>query len=136
MAKTLFLICLLFLLAGIAVASERPARAVIAAVDADGVQRVEIVGGGYYFDPFHITVRVGTPVELVARKDSGIVPHDIVLRAPEAGIEFEEGLSAQPKTIRFTPTKTGTYSFYCSKRLLFFESHQDRGMEGILEVID
>jgi plastocyanin len=133
--RALFMILFLLLMPGLA-ATEGPARAIVALVDVDGVQRVEMVAGGYFFDPFHLTVKVDTPVELSIRKEGGITPHNIVLRAPEAGIEFDEDLSSTPKIIRFTPTRTGTYPFYCSKRLLLLQSHRDRGMEGVLEVVD
>jgi plastocyanin len=38
--------------------------------------------------------------------------------------------------IKFTPKKAGSYPFYCSKKLLFFESHKDKGMKGTLEVVE
>lgn len=107
-----------------------------ATIDNDGVQRVEILGGGYFFNPNHIIVKVNVPVELKVRKESGIVPHNIVMKAPEAGIDFDESMGSEPKVIKFTPTKTGKYKFYCSKRFLFFESHREKGMEGVLEVSD
>ncbi|HEY6009771.1 MAG TPA: cupredoxin domain-containing protein [Geobacteraceae bacterium] len=107
-----------------------------ATVDSDGVQRVEVVGGSYFFNPNHIVVKAGVPVELKVRKESGWVPHNLVVKAPEAGIEIDEPLdSDKAKTIRFTPTKTGTYPMYCSKKLLFFESHREKGMEGMIEVV-
>ncbi len=108
-----------------------------AAMGDDGVQHADILGGGYFFTPNHIVVKVNVPVELKVRKESGIVPHNIVIKAPEAGIDFDVSLSDEPKTIRFTPTKTGTYPFYCSKKkFFFFTSHRDEGMEGVLEVTD
>lgn len=107
-----------------------------AAADADGVQRVEIVGGSYHFRPDHIVVEVNHPVELKVKKERGLTPHNIVLKAPEAGIDFEVPLGEEATTIRFTPTKTGVFKFYCNKRLLFFKSHRDRGMEGELEVVE
>lgn len=136
MRKAFVGMLLLLLLPGLAGAAERPARAVTATVDADGVQRMEITGGGYYFDPFQVTVKVNTPVELKVRKEGGMVPHDFMIHAPEAGIDFDESLSSEPKTIKFTPTKTGRYPFYCSKRLLFMESHREKGMEGFIEVVE
>jgi plastocyanin domain-containing protein len=135
---------LLFAVAGIGalfvsvVSGEEPAKqekVFRAIIDADGVQRVDVLGGGYFFSPHHIVVKVNTPVELKVRKEPGIVPHDIVLKAPEAGIDFSVSLETEPKVIRFTPTKTGSYPFYCDKKLLFFESHREKGMEGILEVV-
>jgi len=73
---------------------------------------------------------------LVVKKESGIGPHNIVAKSPEAGIDFNEGMSSEPKSITFTPTKAGTYPFYCDKKLLFFESHREKGMEGVIEVIE
>ncbi|HEX9079207.1 MAG TPA: hypothetical protein VF795_06445 [Desulfuromonadaceae bacterium] len=135
---------LLFVAAGIgvlfaaAVSGEEKAqqeKVFRAIIDPDGVQRVDVLGGSYFFSPRHIIVKVNTPVELRVRKEPGIIPHDIAIKAPEAGIDFEVSLETEPKVIRFTPTKTGSYPFYCTKKLLFFESHRKKGMEGVLEVI-
>jgi plastocyanin domain-containing protein len=106
-----------------------------ATVDGDGVQRVEIVGGSYFFSPNHIIVKVDVPVELKVSKEAGIVPHDIVMKSPEAGMVFNVSLHEEPQVIRFTPSKTGRYPFYCDKQLLFFESHREKGMEGTIEVV-
>ncbi|MDQ5986908.1 MAG: hypothetical protein CSYNP_02643 [Syntrophus sp. SKADARSKE-3] len=106
----------------------------IAKIDKDGVQRIEMVGGSYFFNPNYIVVSVNVPVEIKIRKESGVIPHDIVLKAPEAGIDFQLELKDTPQTVRFTPTKVGTYPFDCSKKVLFFGSHKDKGMEGTLEV--
>jgi plastocyanin domain-containing protein len=104
--------------------------------DDDGIQRISIIGGEYFFNPDYIIVKVNIPVELTIRKETGVVPHDIVIEEPEAGIDFNEALSTEPKIIRFIPKKVGKYPFYCSKKLLFFKSHRDRGMQGIIEVSD
>ncbi|MFH1480530.1 MAG: quinol oxidase [Pseudomonadota bacterium] len=111
-------------------------KELVAKTDPDGVQRVEILGGSYFFDPNYIIVRVNVPVELKIRKESGIIPHDIVLNAPEAGIDFRKELKESYEIIKFTPTKTGMYPFACEKKLLFFESHREKGMTGTLEVRD
>lgn len=107
-----------------------------ATVAADGVQHVQIEGGSYFFKPNRVIVRVNVPVVLSVKVDSGVVPHSIVIQAPEAGIAVDESLSSDAKTIRFTPTAIGKYPFYCSNRLLFFQSHREKGMEGVLEVVD
>jgi plastocyanin len=104
-------------------------------VDKDGVQRVEIVGGSYFFKPNHIVVKVNIPVELKVTKESGLVPHDIVAKSPEAGIVFQETLSSTPKIIKFTPTKVGQYPMYCSKKAPFSKTHREKGMEGVIEVV-
>jgi len=108
----------------------------VATVDADGVQRVEMVGGGYFYDPNYIVVKVNTPVELKVRKEAGYIPHDLVAKSPEAGIAFKLDLTGDPQTVKFTPKKTGKYPIYCDKSLLWFKTHRERGMEGIIEVVD
>ncbi len=110
-------------------------RRFVSTVDAGGVQRIDMKAGEYYFDPNYVVVKVNVPVEIKIRKDPGITPHDIVLEAPDAGISVKEDIGAEPKVIRFTPTKVGKYPFYCSKKFLFFKSHRERGMEGTLEVL-
>ncbi len=76
------------------------------------------------------------PVLLVVKKAGGATPHSIALKAPEAGIVFSVSLGKTPKTISFTPTKVGTYPFWCTKKLPFLKSHKDHGMTGVIEVVD
>lgn len=103
--------------------------------DADGVQRVRIVGGSYFFEPAHIVVKANVPVELLASRKSGITPHNLVIRAPEAGVSVDEDLATDPKKIVFTASKPGRYAIYCSKKLPFVAGHREKGMEGVLEVV-
>ncbi|KVD55695.1 quinol oxidase [Burkholderia ubonensis] len=103
-------------------------------VDADGVQRVAIVGGSYFFHPSHVIVKARVPVELTVSKEAGLTPHSFAIDAPQAGIAVRTELSTTPRTFRFTPTQAGRFAYYCTHRLLFLRSHRDRGMEGVLEV--
>ena len=132
-----FLIVFL-VLAGIAFAQDagEKKKAYTAIVDTDGVQRVTISGGSYFFEPDHIIVKVNVPVELTIKKESGIVPHNIIINAPDADMDINESLSDKPKIIQLIPKKVGKYPFYCDKRLLFFKSHKEKGMEGVIEVVE
>lgn len=111
-------------------------KRVVATVGSDGIQRVEIVGGEYYFEPNLIVVKVNQPVELRIKKTPGYVPHNIIVKAPEAGIDFKVDMSKEARAITFTPTKTGRYPMYCDTRFLWFKTHQAKGMEGIIEVVE
>lgn len=106
----------------------------VAVLGPDGIQRVEILGGGYFYDPNYVIVKVDVPVEITVKKEAGFVPHDFVIRAPEAGIDVSEAMDSTPKVVKFTPTKVGRYPFYCSKKMIFTSSHRDKGMKGVLEV--
>ncbi|MHB8770771.1 MAG: quinol oxidase [Syntrophales bacterium] len=123
---------LLLLAGGAHAAAEK--KEFVAKVDPDGVQRVEVVGGSYFFTPNHIVVKLNVPVEMKVTMESGVIPHNIVLKAPEAGMDVTAELGTDPQVMRFTPTKTGEFTFYCDKKLLFFESHREKGMYGTLEV--
>ena len=102
----------------------------------DGVQHVSVVGGNYFFRPNHIIVHANAPVELGVTLERGMIPHSLVIDAPEAGMQVDEKLSTELKKIHFTPTAAGKYAFYCKHKLLFLKSHRDKGMEGTLEVIE
>lgn len=118
-------------------ANEWKPRQVVAEalLDEDGYQRAEIVAeGSYRFTPPHIIVRLGVPVKLKVHLTSWLVPHNIAMNSPEAGMKFSVSLSDLKRTIRFTPTAVGRYPFYCDKKFLFFKSHREKGMEGIIEV--
>jgi plastocyanin domain-containing protein len=133
--KKVLILVLATMLASSALFAESGKYIYRASIGKDGVQRVDVTAGSYFFKPGIIVVKVDVPVELRVRKESGIIPHDIVLHAPEAGIDFKESLESEAKIIRFTPTRIGSYKFYCDKKLLFFPSHREEGMEGTLEVV-
>jgi plastocyanin domain-containing protein len=99
-----------------------------------GVQRIEIKVTSYSFDPEHIIVEVNKPVEFILKSHSKIVPHNIAMDYPEAGLEIDQDISPGKEVkITFTPKKLGTFEFYCNKKGLF-GSHKKKGMKGILEV--
>ena len=112
-----------------------PQEKQVAKTDNDGVQRVQVVAGSYFFKPNHIVVKANVPVELTARKEPGMAPHDLVIKAPEAGLSVQEDLATEPKKIAFTATRPGKYEIYCSKKPPIGQSHRERGMVGTLEVV-
>lgn len=101
----------------------------------DGMQRATVVLDSYSYTPQHLIVQAGKPVELILTSITTITPHNFVLRDDAAGFSIERDVSAgKTVTVQFTPTKPGRYAFYCDKKLLFFPSHREKGMEGTLEV--
>ena len=134
---TFFLLCLGIAGHAVCRADTSPPGKIVyqATIAADGVQYVRIEGGSDFFKPDHVIVKVNVPVELTVSVEKGLIPHTLVIQSPEAGISVDENLSSDAKNIRFTPTAAGKYPFYCRNKLLFFKSHRDKGMEGVLEVI-
>ena len=113
-----------------------PERAVLLP-DPAGGQRATIALDNYSFQPDHLQVQAGKPVELILESRTRLTPHNFILRVPEAGVDLAADVPAGTRqTIRFTPRQPGRFSFYCDKRLLFFKSHREKGMEGVLDVRD
>lgn len=117
------------------------------AVPADAQQMTVTVGDALTFDPPSITVEANRPV-FVTMKNVGKTDHDFtVIEMPATGVKNEikgseshtgHGMQGvivgHPKTngdvtIRFTPTRAGTYEFYCS-----VAGHKDAGMKGTITV--
>jgi plastocyanin domain-containing protein len=101
----------------------------------DGIQRATIIVDSYSYTPDHLIVQRGVPLELTLRSVTWLVPHNFLIDAPEAGLKVSEEVPAgNSVTIRLTPDREGRYKFFCDKKLLFFHSHEEKGMTGILEV--
>ena len=107
-----------------------------AKINKDGVQVIEMKAGDYYFSPNFITVKVNVPVEIKLIRKSEFTPHNIILKAPEAGISISTSIMREPKVIKFTPVKTGKYLFICDRKVFFFIKHKSKGMQGMLKVIE
>ncbi len=104
-------------------------------LDSDGIQRAVIEADSYEFSPRRLVVRAGKPVELSVKSVTVLVPHNFLIDDPKSGLAIREEISAgQTVKITFTPTVPGSFAIYCDKKLLFFKSHREKGMEGVLEV--
>ena len=80
------------------------------------------------FDPATVTVKSGTPVRLTI-VNNGALEHDWVVDNLDGK---KLSVDAKPKTnatADFTPTKAGSYEFYCS-----IPGHREAGMKGTLTV--
>ena len=104
-------------------------------MDPDGIQRAVIEADSYEFSPRHLVVRAGKPVELTVKSVTVLVPHNFLIDDPKSGLAIREEIPAgQTVKVSFTPTVPGSFAIYCDKKLLFFKSHREKGMEGMLEV--
>jgi len=112
-----------------------PSPPFVVPVAADGVQRATVTLDSYSYTPNHLIVEAGKPVELTLTSVTTVTPHNFVLKEPAAGLAVDETVwGGKTVTVKFTPAQTGTFTFYCDKRLWPMPSHRDKGMEGKLEV--
>ncbi|BCA56384.1 hypothetical protein W02_35240 [Nitrospira sp. KM1] len=108
---------------------------VVVPASADGVQRMKVILDSYSYQPDHLVVEAGKPVELTLTSVTTITPHNFIIKDPAGSLSVESDVSAGKTVIvTFTPTRPGSFDIYCDKRLWPFPSHRDKGMEGKLEV--
>ena len=99
-------------------------------------QTIEVTLGSYYIKPERIQVKAGAPVTLNIKNEASVVPHNLAISAPEAGIDVKADVGGgKQASVTFTPTRAGTYEMVCNKKMPFMKSHKDRGMTGVLEVV-
>ncbi len=97
---------------------------------------IDIRLGSYYIKPDKISVKASETVTLNITNEATLIPHNLVIEAPEADIHIKVDVSAgKSASVTFTPTKTGIYEMSCAKKPPFGKSHKEKGMHGILEVM-
>lgn len=93
---------------------------------ADGqVQVVNVTGGGYYFEPNEIRVKVGEKVRIVFTNAGG--SHNFVI--DELGIKTKLTQTGETAEVEFIAGTAGEYEFYCG-----VADHRAKGMVGTLIV--
>lgn len=81
------------------------------------------------FDPATITVKSGSPVHLTLDNSGAALVHDWVIDDLDGKKVSVEAQPRQTASLDFTPSKPGTYQFYCSQ-----PGHKEAGMVGTLTV--
>ena len=103
--------------------------------DQNGVQRVKIVLNSYFYSPNEIIIQANKPVLIELENQSFLTPHNFVLDNAKVGLQHAINVSAgDTVNLQLLLNSPGRYTFYCNKQLLFFPSHNEEGMEGVLEV--
>ncbi|MGD8854013.1 MAG: cupredoxin domain-containing protein [Gammaproteobacteria bacterium] len=98
-------------------------------------QSIVVEMGDYRFSPDEIHVQAGETVQLELTNTDLLTPHNFSLQREEAGLDLDVDVDpGETKLVDVKPLKPGSYTFYCNKKLLFFKSHREHGMEGTLVV--
>lgn len=87
---------------------------------------ITVEGSEMKFLPATLTFTAGQQVKLVF-KNTGNMPHDFVI--DELGVRTKQIGKGTSETVEFTPTKTGTFEYYCSVGF-----HRKLGMKGTVTV--
>ena len=101
----------------------------------DGVQRTTVILDSYSYQPSHLIVDKGKPVELTLKSVTTLTPHNFIIKdlAPSVSVEHDVR-RREDGAAQIYPNPAGTFPIYCDKRLWPMPSHRDKGMEGKLEV--
>lgn len=89
-------------------------------------EAIKISGNEFSYEPATISAKVGQLVT-VTYTNAGKYPHNFVI--DELGVTSQTIKPGQTDTFSFTPTKAGTFSFYCS-----LPNHREKGMVGEISV--
>lgn len=92
------------------------------AAETSGALQLSMTSTNFVYTPNVISAQVGQEV-VITMTNTGT--HDFVI--DELGVR--QALAAGVNTIRFTPSKAGTFEFYCS-----IGSHREMGMKGTITV--
>jgi len=74
-------------------------------------QKITVTAKKYEFNPSHIEVKAGQPVEITFRSED--TKHGFEQK--DLGIQKVVFSKDEPQTVKFTPAKAGTYPFKCAK---------------------
>jgi plastocyanin len=96
---------------------------------------IEVKLDSYTIKPDKITVKVGESVILKVKNEASFIPHNLVIKAPQAGVDIKIDVSAgKTSEASFTATQPGSYEMLCDKTPPIVKSHKEKGMHGTLVV--
>lgn len=96
---------------------------------------VRVSLGDYRYMPENISLRAGQPVVLQLVNTDLITPHNFTLQDDQYGLDVDVDIPAGDTVeVPLLPLWPGQFTFYCNRKLLFMDSHRQKGMEGHLLV--
>ncbi len=97
---------------------------------------IEVKLGDYRYMPSEIQLVVDQPVILHLVNTDLITPHNFTLEDPSDGLDVNVDIPAgESLDVHLMPLVAGSHTFYCRNKLLFMESHREKGMQGRLIVV-
>ena len=102
----------------------------------DDIRVIQVRLGDYHFMPGELQLVAGQPVVLQLVNTDTFTPHNFTLEDPNNGLDVDVDVSAGDTVeVHLMPLWPGSHTFYCSNKLLFMDSHREKGMQGTLIVV-
>jgi plastocyanin len=99
-------------------------------------KEIEVTLGDYHYMPKNIQLVIDQPVVLHLVNVDSFTPHNFTLKDASNGLDVDVDIPAgETVDVNLMPLVTGSYIFYCSNKLLWMDSHREKGMEGTLTVV-
>ena len=99
-------------------------------------ETIEIKLGNYRYVPADIQLLAGQPVTLHLVNSDSLTPHNFTLKDPGGELDINVDVAAgESVDVQLAPVRPGNYTFYCKNKLLFMDSHRQKGMQGTLTVV-
>lgn len=103
--------------------------------DQDSTDMIRVEMGGYRFMPHEIRLTANRPTVLRLVNTDKTIPHNFSLKIAGNNIDIDIDVSGgESAEVSLPALPAGSYSFYCGSKMVFSESHRDKGMEGTLVV--
>ena len=97
---------------------------------------IEVKLGGYRYMPKDIELVIDQPVILRLINTDSYTPHNFTLQDSSDGLDVDVDVPAgETVDVQLMGLWPGSHTFYCKNKLLFMDSHREKGMEGILTVV-
>jgi hypothetical protein len=107
-----------------------------AAIDPDGIQRVNIRCGTNFLDPKEIVVRANVPVVLAVSTEANLVAHNFKYQLPAIGeANADAPVGPTQREFRFAVGLSGRYVVACRDTGRPEETPPNRAKQGTLRVV-
>lgn len=98
-------------------------------------QQIDVQLDSYSITPARINLKAGQPVVLKVKNAASFIPHNLVIKSPNASTEVKLEVGAgKSGEVRFAPTQPGSYEMLCDKAPPIGKTHREKGMHGVLVV--
>ncbi|MBT8128567.1 MAG: hypothetical protein HKO86_07085 [Gammaproteobacteria bacterium] len=103
--------------------------------DQDSTEMIKVEMGGYRFMPHEIRLTANKAAVLRLVNTDKTIPHNFTLKIAGNNIDIDIDVSGgESADVHLPALPAGSYSFYCGNKMVFSESHRDKGMQGTLVV--
>ena len=113
-----------------------PSSPVILIAGQDGVQRIKVVLGSYFYSPNEIIIQANKPVIIELENESFWTPHNFVIGDPKMNMHHEINVSpGDTVNLQLLLVSPGRYTFTATTNSYFFLAIEKRVWRAYLKYV-